>query len=242
MNTTPPNEILERLKNSDSSAVHEAFIEFIQVFFSPVFGSIPKREIEIEVFAKLQKLGAIDKVPDLYHLVSQLRITRSKARNLLYESNLRQLTIEQLDYELFQLLKKPVFFTHGDKQIGIEVQNPLLQDHIKYKLKIFGQITDGSFSPDIIKLNETAFVDLFDSYLPEESKAVIKEALVKAGARSELSFKGVMVGAMKAAGKIVASEAGEELGAQLGEFIAPLISSTSIRISDKFKNLYKSDI
>jgi hypothetical protein len=94
----------------------------------------------------------------------------------------------------------------------------------------------------ILQLNETAFVDLFDSYLPEESKAVIKEALVKAGARSELSFKGVMVGAMKAAGKIVASEAGEELGAQLGEFIAPLISSTSIRISDKFKNLYKSDV
>lgn len=48
-----------------------------------------------------------------------------------------------------------------------------------------------------------------------------------------------MVGALKAAGKIVASEAGEELGAQLGEFIAPLIDSTTITLSDKFQNIFK---
>ena len=238
MKTPISNDIIERLKNSDPSEVHAAFLEFIQMYLSPVFGSIPKREIEIELFTNLQKLGAIDKAPDLYHLVSHLRVTRSKARNLLYESNLRQTSFGQLDSELFELLIRPQFLSTSDKQIGIEIQNPLLQDHIKYKLKSLGQITDGSFSPDIIKLNETAFVDLFDSYLPEASKAAIKEALVKAGARPELSFKGVMVGALKAAGKIVASETGEELGAQLGEFIIPLISSTSITISDKFKSLF----
>lgn len=238
MKTPKSSDIINRLKDAESTDVHQAFVDFIQVYLSPVFGSIPKREIEIELFTQLQKLGAIDKIPDLYHLVSELRVTRSKARNLLYESNLRQSTIDQLDSELFGLLKEPIFLANGDKQIGIEVQNPLLQDHIKYKLKKFGQITDGSFSPDIIRLNETAFVDLFESYLPEESKKAIKEALVRAGARSELSFKSIMVGALKSAGKIVASEAGEELGAQLGEFIEPLITSSSITIADKFKNLF----
>lgn len=237
MKTPKSSDIINRLKDAESTDVHQAFVDFIQVYLSPVFGSIPKREIEIELFTQLQKLGAIDKIPDLYHLVSELRVTRSKARNL-YDSNLRQSTIDQLDSELFGLLKEPIFLANGDKQIGIEVQNPLLQDHIKYKLKKFGQITDGSFSPDIIRLNETAFVDLFESYLPEESKKAIKEALVRAGARSELSFKSIMVGALKSAGKIVASEAGEELGAQLGEFIEPLITSSSITIADKFKNLF----
>ena len=230
---------IEHLKNCDSDQVQDAFVEFIQFYLSPVFGAIPKREVEIELFTILQKLGAIDKAPDLYHLVSQLRVTRSKARNLLYELNLRQSTNDELDNELFKLLKNPKFLNNSDKQIIIEIQNPLLQDYIKHKLKTLGQITDGSYSPDIVRLNESAFVDLFESYLPEESKAAIKKALVKAGANSELSFKGLMVGALKAAGKIVASEAGEELGAQLGEFIAPLIDSSTITLSDKFQSIFK---
>jgi hypothetical protein len=61
MKTPISNDIIEHLKNSDPSEVHAAFLEFIQIYLSPVFGSIPKREIEIELFTKLQSLGSIDK-------------------------------------------------------------------------------------------------------------------------------------------------------------------------------------
>ena len=57
----------------------KALIYFIKEYMSPAYGALPKNEIEIIVLNTLEKLKAIDKEPELYELVSKLKITRSSA-------------------------------------------------------------------------------------------------------------------------------------------------------------------
>ena len=57
---------------------------FIKEYMSPAYGALPKNEIEIIVLNTLEKLKAIDKEPELYELVSKLKITHT---NALYANN-----------------------------------------------------------------------------------------------------------------------------------------------------------
>lgn len=59
---------------------------------------------------KLQDLKIIEKDPDLYDIVSNLKVTRAKARNLLYEAKMRNSSEEMLNKELRELLSTPIFF------------------------------------------------------------------------------------------------------------------------------------
>jgi len=45
----------------------------------------------------------------------------------------------ELDKELIQLLENPIFLKDGDK-VAIEIQNPFLTDHFRFKLKELGWI------------------------------------------------------------------------------------------------------
>ena len=96
-----------------------------------------KRDFDILLFMKLQDLKIIEKDPDLYDIVSNLKVTRAKARNLLYEAKMRNSSEEMLDKELRELLSTPIFFKENDK-IAIEISNPLLSDHLRWKLKRLG--------------------------------------------------------------------------------------------------------
>lgn len=84
-----------------------------------------KRDFDILLFTKLQQLGLVEQNPSIYTLITQLKLTRSKARNLLYEAKLRQTDPSTLDHELKQILISPIFFKEGDK-IGLEIDNPYL--------------------------------------------------------------------------------------------------------------------
>ena len=64
------------------------------------------------MFQQLQNLKVFSKNPDQYSMLSSLRITRSKARNLLYESKLRQSV--NLDDELIALLKEPILIKNDE--------------------------------------------------------------------------------------------------------------------------------
>ena len=49
----------------------------------------PKEVFDIMLFIKLQELDVIAETPEIYDVVSSLKVTRAKARNLIYESKLR---------------------------------------------------------------------------------------------------------------------------------------------------------
>ena len=104
-------------------------------------------------------------------MISKLKITRQKARNLLYEYNLR--LNSDLEKEYKEFLKNPIF--EKDKDIIIfNIENPLLIDYIKAKLKAKRLLSDGSFSPEIIKLKQNVYIELLKDFLDMQQ---IKEQL-----------------------------------------------------------------
>ncbi|MAU15914.1 MAG: hypothetical protein CMH46_10300 [Muricauda sp.] len=234
------SEIINKLDELDSENVKNAFKELLQDYLTPAFGSISKRDFDILLFIKLQKLGIFTKNPEIYEIVSELRVTRAKARNLLYESKLRQTSKTELDQELKEILKTPIFLKDNDK-IGIEIDNPYLIDHLRAKLKQLNHITDGSFSPELVRLTTDAFVSLFESYLPEESKDEIKQAFIDIGAEADTSLKGVLKGAFKKLGSKIADEAGGQVAESVGEYLGPIISGSIDLMKNKFTGLFTEE-
>jgi len=136
--------LIESLKQADAGEVKKEFIDLVESYLQPSYGSMSKRDFEILLFMKLQNLYAVDENPDLYQLIKDLKISRTRARNLLYEAKMRTSKEVELDKELIQLLENPICLKDGDK-VAIEIQNPFLTDHFRFKLKSLGYITDGSF-------------------------------------------------------------------------------------------------
>jgi hypothetical protein len=121
-------------------------------------------------------------------------------------------------------LIKPIFLKNGDK-ICLEIDNPYLIDHLRYRLKELKHITDSSFSPELVQLTTDAFVDIFDFYIPEKSKDDIKEAFIQLGAESDKSFRGILKGVFKRIGARFAAEAGGAVAEDIGELLSPLLTN-----------------
>lgn len=232
--------ILSKIDTLDDSKAKKALRELVAGYLTPAFGSISKRDFDILLFMKFQELGLIDSNPEIYELVTDLRVTRAKARNLLYEAKLRASTEEDLDNELKILLKQPIFLKDNDK-IAIEIENPYLTDHIRFKLKKLNHLTDGSFSPELIKLTVEGYIALFEECLPKESKKEITHALIKASASADTSFKGVMKGVLKKIGTKVAGDAGNEIAGSVSEYLTPIIDGSIENITSWVSQLFEED-
>lgn len=233
-------DVIRAVETKDDDEVKKAFVGLLSDYLSPAFGSISKRDFDILLFMKLQELGAIDKNPEIYELVSDLRVTRAKARNLLYEAKLRASSQQDLDEELRSLMVSPIFLKDNDK-IGIEVGNPYLIDHLRFKLKKLNHITDGSFSPELVKLTTDAYIALFRTCLPEHSEERIVQALVEVGAKPDTSFTGVMASVLGKLGAKVADEAGNAMAKSVGEYLGPVIEGSVDAVKDAFAHFFEGE-
>lgn len=233
-------EILTSLEAAESDSVKRIFIDFVKEYLTPSYGSMSKRDFEILLFMKLQELGAIQKDPDLYQLIKDLKISRTRVRNLLYEAKMRTSKEEDLNNELIQLLQKPVFLKDGDK-VAIEIQNPLLTDHFRFKVKELGFITDGSFSAELVKLNYSAYIALVESMISDEAKNTTVELLVDADIMKDTSFKGVFTELVKKIGAKIANEAGEQAIEDAVKYLSPIISGKIGDTKDILLELFKKD-
>jgi hypothetical protein len=125
----------------------------------------------------MQRLGAISSDPDEYDLVMSLRITRAKGRSLLYQLALRS-GFSQADIHsaLWRLLSAPIVFKEGDK-ILIEVDDPLLMDCLRQKLRQLGFISIGSFSGSLAKISILALAALINDLLSREQQSEAQRGL-----------------------------------------------------------------
>ena len=165
---------------------------FLKNYLNPAFGALPKAEVELLVLQMLEGLGVIGKQTGAYELVSKLKITNTKARRLIYERDLRRTTPEDLDDQLLSVLQKPIILKEGELFI-LQIENSLLSDYLREKVKSLGHVTDGSFSPGIVKLSLDAVAALIDEMYQgkEDKKETARKALIAAGA-PDTSFKGVI--------------------------------------------------
>lgn len=100
----------DKIDDIDYSLLKKVFKDLLTAYINPAYGSMSKRDFDILLFMKLQELELIGNDPDLYDIVSSLKVTRAKARNLLYEAKMRNSSEEKLNEELKSLLSKPIFF------------------------------------------------------------------------------------------------------------------------------------
>lgn len=195
-------------------------IEFLNAYCKPSFGSMSKRDVDISVFMLMQDLGIIKENPQIYDVVSLLHITSSKARNLIYESSLRRNSHGTLDMALFEILKNPIFLATLDNMIAIEIDDPLLIDHLKQKLRELKFITDGSFNKGIVKMSINAYATLFDVFLSEADRERLFPAMSEIQYEEDLDIKPkddasvrskkILVWICKEVAKIAASEMSEK--------------------------------
>lgn len=232
--------LIESLKQADAGEVKKEFIDLVESYLQPSYGSMSKRDFEILLFMKLQNLDTIDENPDLYQLIKDLKISRTRVRNLLYEAKMRTSEDEDLDSELIKLLEKPVFLKDGDK-VAIEIQNPLLTDHFRFKLKKLNYITDGSFSAELVKLTYSAYIELVVSLMSDEVKQETKKVLVESGIMPDKSFKGIFTEFVKKIGAKIANEAGEQAATEALKYIYPILSGNYEEVKNIFQELFKKD-
>jgi len=202
-------EIQQQIQVSSEASAKEVLDLILAAYLSPAFGVLTKREIDILIFDALEKIGYIDANPTIYSLIQKLRVTKSKARQLLYERELRRMNEKDLDARVKELLKHPTIQKQGEL-FALEIENPLLSDHLRAKVQTLGYASDGSFSPSLVKLSDEAIVALIDALLDEKQKKEVTRAFEKLGLPDK-SFKGVLKGVLKVLAKKAADEAGSKL-------------------------------
>mgnify|MGYP003531318517 CR=1 FL=1 len=164
------SDIIKKLKSCPAQKVQKEFCALVKEYLTPSFGSMSKTDFNVLLFNSLQKLGAIEKEPNLYDLTYELHLTKSRAQSLLYNANLRKgYTSEDLEKQLRKAISEAVLLKEKDR-VSVEIENPVLRDYLKKRLKELNHISDGSFSVDIIKMTYQAFADLYEKMLPEKSE------------------------------------------------------------------------
>lgn len=229
-------DIEDIINRTNGNHCKQVLSEFLSLYLNPAFGALPKGEVELLVLTLLQRLGAVSEEPEVYELVSSLKITRTKARKLIYESGLRKSSPAELDAKVKALLQSPMIQKNGDLYL-LEVENPLVADHLRARVQRLGYASDGSFSPSMIKLSLAAMAALIESYLSESDCKKVRKALVKAGA-PDTSLNGVLRSMLKGLGKKLASDVGEQLMDKAHGYLEPVVSATVDNIGEKFTELF----
>lgn len=218
------------LKGKEDKA-KKVLADLLEQYRRPSFGSMSKRDVDNMMFKAMQDLGLIDMNPQAYEVVQALHVTSSKARNLIYASALSREQDFDVDKALIDALSKPRFLTGTDKMIGIDIDNPLVIDHLKFKLRKLGHITDGSFNQDLVKMTPEAMSALYVEYVPEQTRADLMEVLIKNGIEEDPHasvYKGMST-FFKKLGENVAKAGSEKLLEKITETLPKILMGAATK-------------
>lgn len=231
-------EIEARIDHADHEVCSAALKDMLAPHAAPVFGAAKVVEHEVAAFRALQRLGYLPTQPDEYDLVMALRVTKPKARSLLYQVALRRtFSKEETDAALRQLLSQPRVSKEGDKVL-IEVADPLLMDRLRQRVRQLNFISDGSFSGSLAKLPVPALSALIEDLIPEDQRPAICQILKKQGVRGD-DRQGLIAAVVGQLGKRAAGTAGERLAEQIGDEIGDFFVENASSAFDWTKDLFQ---
>ena len=73
--------------------------------------------------------------------------------------------------------------------IAVEIDDPLLIDHLKQKLRELKFVTDGSFNKGIVKMTVNAYATLFDLFLSSDIREKLFPGLGQLPYNDEINLK-----------------------------------------------------
>jgi hypothetical protein len=235
-------KIEEKLNGLKDEDIRRELSTFLSAVTNPAFGAMPKKEIELAIFQMLRDLDLIKKEASIYSLMTDLRITRAKSSQLLFDLEVRRFgqNSEKLDQAVLDALSKTRFAKDGDFFI-IEVENPLILAHFRQKIRELGHISDTSFNSSIVRAPLDAITDLMLAAIPKSKHAAIRKALVKAGAPDK-SMKGVLKSSLKILGSKVLGDAAGHVSEGLvdgaSKWLEPLFEGSEDAIKNVWKELF----
>lgn len=235
-------QALEQVGQDEIKAEVRAFLED---FMTPAFGSLPKREIELRVFDLMRSLGIVRAEATIYSLMTDLKVTRAKASQLIFDLEIRSHGSDQarLDELVKRALIATKFAKDGDYFV-MEIENPLTIAHMRHKIREIGHFSDTSFNSSLVRAPLDTVTDLMLSLIPNDQHQAIKQALVEAGA-PDRSVKAVLKGALKTLGRKVIGEAADQLAEGIvdssADLLAPIVNAATGQIRDRWRNVYTAE-
>lgn len=180
------------LSKSDKSTLQINLLNIVDTYCTPSFGSLSKHDVDLLIYASMISLGIVQDDASIYDLMRILKITRTKARNLMYEYQLRKIqNDDELKKRLREQLNKPLLSCKSEN-VSIEIDSPFLIDYIRHELKRLGYITDGSFHSELVTMTKDAFAALYYDILSEEERKQVEKQLIEFGVKEHTSLKTVL--------------------------------------------------
>lgn len=165
------------INDADEKVCKDCLSVLLSAHAAPVFGAAKPIEHEVAAFRALQSIGVLSSKPDEYELVTTLRVTKPKARALLYQVALRSMpTGRSIDDQLRELLTTPTVLRDYDAVL-IEVPDPFQMDMLRQRVRRLGYLSDGSFSGSIARIPLRALSALVADLIPDSAQADVKKAL-----------------------------------------------------------------
>ena len=201
--------------------------KFLEGFATPAFGAISKTEVDNLVFALLVEIGSLDPNSQIYEIARDLNVTPSKARNLLFQWQLRNVAdADALKDDLVAALRS-VRYTKERDLLAFGIESPILREELRSRLKRMGIYADASFSSEIVRLSVKHFVDFLDALLDEPTKKAMQEKLTKDGHLTDKTFKGVAFRILKGIATKAIGQAGGEIAEEFGDAAKGLITGAA---------------
>ena len=214
--------IIELIDSTEKEELATMLKLLIEPHSSPVFGAAKVIEHEIAMIKVLKKLGYLPETSDEYFLVEKLRVTKPKARSLLYQEALREKD-DNVNDELRKVLINPRIKKDNNGFFLIEVPYPLTMDRLRSKVRTMGYLTDGSFSGSIAKIPMNAMIQLVVELMPSTVQAELIDKLHENGL-PDTSLKGFVVATFRKVGQHIADDTGEEIAETVGETVKQLFN------------------
>lgn len=238
--------ITDKINALDEVSAKRELATFLEMFNAPAFGAMPKREIELSVFELLRNLGLVDEKATIYSLMTDLRITRAKASQLLFDLEVRKHggDSNRLNEAIKEALVATKFAKDGDYFV-MEIENPLILAHLRQKFRDLGHVTDTSFNASLVRAPLDAVTDLMLNIIADDRHGEIKQALEDAGAPEGMTVKGVLKGALKTLGKKVMGEAADQVAEAVVDnasaFISPILGAATEAITTQWNVLFNEN-
>jgi len=213
---------LEGVRNafSDEKLAAEFGRKFIKAYAATAFGSLPKTEIDLQVFSILVDLEVIEINRAAYRMARALNITPSKAQALLFQYQLRNISEDDTDHEIMLAITTARFWKDGDK-LSFGVTSPIVKAALTAKMEEKGVFADISLSGNILRVDPGRFGAVLASLLSDsQAKRVVellkdKKLVDDKTLRAAIEQKGTDL-AKKMVDKAADKAAEEGLGALLG--------------------------
>lgn len=155
---------------------YKAFSDkLFELYSQNSFGSFPKKELDVFLFDQFKEMGKIQS-DSSWDLAKELKITKSKAQTLFYESVIRyhaQSDVKKIQNALDKIpqsLDKGIF--------SLIIDDRYARESMRDYLAKSGYVTDLSFASDVVKVPVDAYWILLERYNPSAIKSLEKDQLI----------------------------------------------------------------